>query len=119
MATPPIEKRAHRRLALKLPLTYTLDITEGRNTRQSVTENISTGGTYFKTALDKLNVGNKLSIWIDIDSTDRPFAETNQIRTVAEVIRISQFTEPASPGGPVLTRYGIALKFNQPLQITF
>ena len=120
MDKPKINNRAARRLNLKLPLVFQECDAEGANRWHAVTDNVSTGGAYFCTTLDDIRAGMQLAVTIDIDPTDLRFVENNQFATIAEVMRVEAPHEQGScEDSQALPRYGLAVKFNQPLKLTF
>ena len=112
------EKRAHRRLDIRLPLDYSrLGMPRGSSTK-TVTRNVSTGGLYFETAAEDLRAGDELAFDLGVPPSDSRYPPHATISTVGRVIRASKIDDEPNDDGVVFTRYGIAAQFKTPLKLT-
>ena len=113
------EKRAHRRLEIRLPLEYHR-LSVGRcNVFRTVTINVSTGGVYFETAVDDLRVGDKLAIELGIPPDDARFPPQGKISTEGEVVRTTVIEDKSTKNGASFSRYGIGSQFKRDFIINF
>ena len=112
------EKRAHRRLDIRLPLDFHPEDMSRGNVWRTVTNNVSTGGVYFETTLDDINVGDRLSLAIGVDPQDHRFPPEGKITTVGEVVRINSIEEGVLGNNAPIPRYGVGVKFKQPLKLS-
>ena len=113
-----VERRAHRRLDVQLPLEFSsINHARGNNWR-SVTQNVSTGGVYFETTIDDIKVGEELSLSFDVGSRDPRFPPNGRINTVAKVVRIEKIKDFFQADTPLI-RYGIGAKFSKNLKLAF
>ncbi|MCK5269493.1 MAG: PilZ domain-containing protein [Sedimentisphaerales bacterium] len=113
-----VEKRQYRRLDIRLPLDFHLENVNRGNLWHAVTQNVSTGGTYFETTLDNINTGDRLSLALGVDPQDQRFPPEGKITSVGEVVRVKTLDGQPSGEEPAVTRYGIGLKFVQPLKMS-
>ena len=113
-----VEKRQHRRLDIRLPLDFHIENINRGNLWRTVTQNVSTGGAYFETTLDNLNMGDRLSLALGVDPQDRRFPPEGKITSVGKVVRVKALDGQLPGEGPAVARYGIGLKFVQPLKIS-
>lgn len=126
LATKPAEiaeRRLHRRLAIRLPVEYTVDRDGRPQTSRAVTHNISTGGLYFEADLldgvpHYLPVDIPLEIELTIPPGDGHFPYEGRVRSVAEVIRCDTLRSNGN-GRPVRQRLGVAARFRDPLRLAF
>ena len=113
-----VEKRQYRRLDIRLPLDFHIEDINRGNIWRTVTKNVSTGGAYFETTLDDIDMGKRLSLALGVDPQDHRFPPGGKITSVGEVVRVKTIDGKSSGEGPAVTRYGIGLKFVQPLKIS-
>ncbi|MCK4629250.1 MAG: PilZ domain-containing protein [Sedimentisphaerales bacterium] len=112
------EKRRYRRLDIRLPLDFRPENINRGNVWHTVTQNVSTGGTYFETTLDDINVGDRLSLAIGVDPQDHRFPPEGKITSVGEVVHVNSIDIQSSGENPALARYGIGVKFSQTLKLS-
>ena len=113
-----VEKRQYRRLDIRLPLDFHPEDVNRGNLWRTVTQNVSTGGAYFETTLDNINMGERLSLALGVDPQDHRFPPGGKITSVGEVVRVETLDGQPPGEGSAVTRYGIGLKFVQPLKIS-
>ena len=114
-----VENRSHRRLDIRLPLEYHKEGVGRCNVFRTVTINVSTGGVYFETAADDIQVGDCLSLQLAVPADDGRFPPNGKISTVAKVVRTKAINDPATKKGLPFTRYGVAAQFEQGLKLAF
>ena len=117
--TATTDKRRHRRLDLRLPVEY-----RRRNGRRglptkTVSLNVSTGGIYFETAADDIEVGQTLELELGIPENDQRFPPHGHIAAVGKVVRVKALGDQPNPEGAVFTRYGIAARFAEGFKLAF
>ena len=113
-----VERRRHRRLDICLPLDFHPEDINRGNIWHTVTQNVSTGGAYFETTLDDINVGNRLSLAIGVDPQDQRFPPDGKIISVGEVVRVNNIDDQSLSEEPALVRYGIGVKFRKALKLS-
>ena len=113
------ERRMHRRLAIKMPLEYRRIGVGRHNAANTTTVNVSTGGVYFETVAEDIDVGDRLAFEFAVTPNQEWFPQNGKIATVAEVLRTSEISPKPDDTGPAFTRHGIAAKFLQGFKLTF
>ena len=112
------EKRAHRRLAVRLPLAYRR--TGSPRTTGSImsTVNVSTGGVYFETSDEQMQAGESLALEFTVPAADERFPLESRIKTVGRVVRTEVLDADANGDEvPTFTRVGIAVQFEEGLKL--
>ena len=105
------ERRRYRRLALRVPVLFTVTTKTGTTvTRSGITENVSPGGVYFRTsaALD-LEPQQPLSIKLLIPRGTDPSDATVSLSGEARLVWKKAL--PRSGSGPGGERWGVAVQF--------
>ncbi len=105
------ERRRYRRLALRVPVLFTVTTKTGTTvTRTGITENVSPGGVYFRTsaALD-LEPQQPLSIKLLIPRGSDPSDATVSLSGEARLVWKKAL--PPSTSGPGGERWGVAVQF--------
>jgi len=113
-----VEKRASRRLELKLPLEYHR-IGNPRGLCRTRTINISTSGVLFETAAEDIAPGDQLSLEFGIIPADERFPRNSKITTKGEVVRSTLLNDDTEACDSDMSRYGIAVKFTQEFKLVF
>ena len=116
--TNVLEKRDNRRIDIQLPLDYQPEKSAWSSSRHTVTLNVSTGGAYFETALDDMNIGDRLSLSFGVGSQDNLFSPDGKITTLGQVVRIQPREDEFTEDQVFLTRYGVGIKFLRPLKLS-
>lgn len=116
--TKIIEKRAHRRLDLKLPLEFQHVGESRHNQWRTSTINVSTSGVYFETSLENIKVGDQLALAFGVEPNDPRFPPHGTINTVADVVRVETLPDDEQTKNPELQRFGIGARFTQPLKLS-
>lgn len=111
------EQRAHRRLAIRLPLEYHRLDSARRTPSQCLTANVSTGGVYFETASDAFRLGDLLQFEIGVPSNDHRFPQHGKITSKGQIIRVDPLPQAAGPNP--IPRFGIAAQFQDSFKMTF
>ena len=113
-------RRAYRRLELRLPLEYQPANTPRANMSHTSTVNVSTGGVYFETAADDIRPGQELSLELAVPAGDERFPPGGKITTIGQVVRTAVLPDGAKKGSPKkFDRYGVGVQFQQGLRLTF
>jgi len=113
------ERRIHRRLAIQMPLEYRRIGVGRHNATNTTTVNVSTGGVYFETVAEDIDIGDRLAFEFAVTPDDEWFPQNSKIATIAEVLRVSDIPPTPDDSGPAFTRYGIAARFLQDFRLTF
>ncbi|MCP4707339.1 MAG: PilZ domain-containing protein, partial [Planctomycetes bacterium] len=94
-----IEKRAHRRLDIHLPLSFHKKGLGRSNNYNTTTINVSTGGAYFETTADDVAIGDKLALELEIPVNDGRFPPQGKIVAEGEVIRCVAIEDESNKEG--------------------
>ncbi len=113
------EKRAHRRLKISLPLKFHKEGIGRSTVFSSQTINVSTGGTYFETAADDIEVGDRLALELEIPTDDTRFPLPGKIVTVGQVMRRTVIEDTPSKDGLTFSRFGLGMRFQKGLNLQF
>ena len=113
------EKRAHRRLDIRLPLEYRRQDMHRTQFFRTMTINVSTGGIYFETSDEDICPGDKLIFEVGVPPGDKQFPQEGKISTVGEVLRAKSIKNKINGKGVQLSRYGVAAKFEQGFKLIF
>ena len=113
------EKRAHRRLDIRLPVTFQKEGIGRSNVFRTITLNVSTGGAYFETAAEDIHVGDHLALELDIPSGDARFPLQGKILTVGQVVRCTPIEDQPNIDGLTFPRYGVAVRFQKGLNLQY
>ena len=114
-----IERRAHRRLDIRLPLKFNKEGIGRSNIFRNMTINVSTGGTYFETTAEDIEVGDRIALEVEIPSGDARFPLQGKVVTVGEVVRRSVIEAQPNKDGLKFSRYGVAARFQKDLDLQF
>jgi hypothetical protein len=122
-----VERRKHRRLAIRLPLEYCPKGQGRERPIRAVTANISTGGVYFETDVANgvrhgsleapLGDDSLLELELTIPPGEGHFPYEGRVRSVVQVVRRDDLPADASQGRS--RRIGVAGRFHEPLKFTF
>jgi hypothetical protein len=112
------EKRAHRRLYIRLPLEYRKRDAGRSKGFRTMAINVSTGGVYFETTDEDIQVGNILDFELGIPPGDSRFPLPGRIANKGKVVRTAAIhdQDPGS-GGPSYSRFGVAAQFQEEFKI--
>jgi len=113
------ERRAHRRLEIRLPLQYHREGVGRCNVCRTTTLNVSTGGVYFETTADDIQPADTLAFELGIPEGDARFPMHGKIATTGKVVRTLRIDRPASHGEPAFIRYGVGAQFQQGFRLIF
>ena len=112
------EKRAHRRLDIRLPLEYRKEGAPRRSVFRTTTLNVSTGGLYFETAAQNIRVGETYAFELGIPATDERFPIQGKIVASARIVRTTPLDDEPNHDGLVLARFGVAAQFDSGFRLT-
>lgn len=101
-----VEKRKHKRLAVKLGLTCSdiSSLVEKNHTGQTV--NVSPGGMFFETTSEGIKAGGLLKVKLQIPPTEGLLEFGGRISSIAKVKRTINICET-----PYCQKQGVALEF--------
>lgn len=126
---PKPERRRHRRLTLHWPIECTANLDQRRRVFRGVTENISAGGVYLRASHNRDDAAPATGALLDVAFTVPPgeghFPFEGRVRGRARVIRCEPIRSPvpadraAAPAHEGSDRLGIAVAFEQPVQLVF
>jgi len=112
------EKRAHRRLYIRLPLKYRKRDAGRSNAFRTMTINVSTGGVYFETTDEDIQLGDILDFELGIPPGDSRFPLPGKIANTGKVIRTAAIADQdLGNGGPSYSRFGVAAQFQEEFKI--
>ncbi|TFG44918.1 MAG: PilZ domain-containing protein, partial [Dehalococcoidia bacterium] len=115
---PQEDRRAYRRLDIHLPVTFHRVGKAISNINRTTTINVSTGGAYFETNRSDIEIEDHLALSFEVDPHDLRFPPNCTITTVAQVVRLEPLENQSVLNDMPLTRYGLAVKFRQPLKLS-
>lgn len=113
------ERRAHRRLPLRMPLGYRDAQGESGQAMQSMTSNVSTGGVYFETAAEGIKPNDELQIEMQIPSENGRFPANASLKTRGQVVRIDIIDRQNYATLSPYVRYGIGVRFVDDPKLNF
>jgi len=112
------EKRAHRRLDIRLPLEYRKREDVRSKPLRSMTINVSTGGVYFETAKEDIRRGDILEFELGIPPGDSRFPLPGKIANKGKVIRtVAIGDQTGETETPAYSRFGVAAQFQEEFKI--
>ena len=112
------EKRVHRRLAIRLPLEYRRRDSGRGSASRTMTINVSTGGVYFETTDEGIQVGDALEFELGIPPGDSRFPLPGKIANQGQVVRLVPVSDQqGEPEGPSYPRFGVAAQFQEEFKI--
>lgn len=112
----PAERRAHKRIRIRLPVACRKDENGGRSFVRTVTQNISTGGMYLELDSGEFQPGDRLHVELTVPPAEGVSPYEGRAKCAAEVLRAEPV--PASvPSG--IERFGIAARFLDRLRISY
>jgi len=112
------EKRAHRRLYIRLPLEYRKRDVGRSNAFRTMTINVSTGGVYFETTDEGIQVGDILDFELGIPPGDSRFPLPGRIANKGKVMRtVAIQAQDLKNGAPSYSRFGVAAQFQEEFKI--
>ena len=122
-----VERRKHRRLAIRLPVECCARGQIRDRVIRGTTANVSAGRLYFETELDNgdrhqslddvLGPGRLLEVELTVPPGEGHFPYEGHVRSAVEIIRREELTAAGGEGGH--RRVGLAGRFHDPLKLTF
>jgi len=113
------ERRAHRRLKINLPLVCSPMGSEPGTAYRTVSIDVSSGGVYFEADADGFETGMTLDVEFGVPPGDGHFPYPGRVRGLGEVVRMEKLPGDQQPDGGPPTRFGIATRFREPLELVF
>ena len=112
-------KRSHRRLNIRLPMSFHKENVGRSNSLRTVSINVSTGGIYFETAAEDLKIGDRLAFELAVPPEDGRFPPEGKITTKGKVVRTTVLKDLSNDEGLSFARYGVAAQFEESFKLTF
>jgi len=109
------DRRAHRRMELRLPVECRREGQEGEFIVRTITQDICTNGLYLELDEPGLHKGDLLSIELTIPPSEGVSSDEGRGTCEAEVVR----TDRVRRIGESFDRHGVALRFLGPLRISY
>lgn len=81
------------------------------------TANVSTGGLYFETTADDIQLDEVLLVDLEVPADKGRFPENAKIATTAEVVRVDPVEDQENNHGVKYSYFGIAAKFQEELKL--
>ena len=104
---------------MQLPLEYRRPTDIESKMLQSTTKNVSTGGVYFETTDESLEMGDNLAFELGIPEGDNRFPKNGTISTIGEIVRLAPISNESENQSPTITRYGVAAQFQRGFKLEF
>lgn len=111
MAMP--ERRRHRRLPIKIPLSCSKVGSRGEKARKGLTVNVSPGGLYFQTRTATFKDGSLVRVELSIPPTTGVLELGGTISSFAKVLRTHRIQDSHTSTVLSSSKYGVALEFCQ------
>lgn len=120
--TQQSERRAHRRLVIRLPVECRAKSDDREAVLRAMTGNISTGGVFFETELSNGTAPPAPEALLDLRLVVPPgeghFPYEGRLQCTARVVRSQELSSSEQDG--VLRRHiGVAARFCEPLRLDF
>lgn len=115
MAEANAERRAHRRMALRLPVECRREGQDGEYVVRTITQDICTSGIYLELDEPGFRKGDRLSVELTIPPSEGVSSDAGLGTCEAEVVRTNRVRRI----GESFDRYGVALRFLGPLRISY
>jgi hypothetical protein len=116
MAKP--ERRRHRRLPIKIPLSCSKVGSTTEKARKGVTVNVSPGGLYFQTLTATFKAGSLTRVELSIPPTTGVLELGGTISSFAKVLRTQRIQDCHASTGLSSGKYGVALQFCRPPKLS-
>ncbi len=114
LTTHPAERRAHRRLDVRLPVELrSLDRPESPVVR-ATTRNISTGGLYFELDRPDFSTGHRVNVTLSIPPAEGVSAFHGTAICGAEIVRCDPSNDDSRTGS-----FGVAARFLEDLRLRY
>ncbi len=110
------ERRAHRRLDIRLPVECRKEGEDVRHLVRTITQNVSSGGMYIEMDAADFQPGDRLRVVLTIPPAEGVSVYQGRASCVSEVIRILPM--PDRLKGAV-QRFGIAARFLDQLRLSY
>lgn len=108
------ERRAHRRLSIRLPVECRRGPGEGRHMVRTVTQDISTGGMYFELDHPDFSSGDEIDLELTMPAAEGVFPYEGRASCPARIIRVDRIT-----GVDGTDRFGMAVRFSDRLRLRY
>jgi hypothetical protein len=121
-----VERRKHRRLAIRLPVECRVRSKTGDLAVRGTTANVSSGGVYIdielysgdrQGSLDALEQGRLLEVELTVPPGEGHFPYEGRVNSAVEIVRREEQAGPGEAG--LRRRVGLAGRFHDPLKLSF
>ncbi|MHC4093661.1 MAG: hypothetical protein ACYSVY_25890 [Planctomycetota bacterium] len=112
------ERRAHRRLAINLPLECSPVGAEPGTAYRTVSVNVSSDGLHFVADADVFRKGMLLDVELGVPPGGH-FPYAGRVQGRGKVVRVDELAVVQKPNGSHPRRFGIAAHFSEPLKVVF
>ncbi|MBN2561380.1 MAG: PilZ domain-containing protein [Phycisphaerae bacterium] len=110
------ERRAHRRLSIRLPVECRKESEDSRYLVRTVTQNVGSGGAYLELDSADFQPGDRLRLELTVPPAEGVSSYEGRATCAAEVLRVQAVSN--GPRGSV-RRYGVAARFLDRLRISY
>ena len=110
------ERRAHRRLDIRLPVECRKEGEDVRHVVRTITQNVSSGGMYIEMDAADYQPGDRLRVELTIPPAEGVSAYQGRASCVSEVIRILPVQDRLKGS---VQRFGIAARFLDHLRLSY
>jgi hypothetical protein len=112
------ERRRHRRLPIKIPLSCSKVGSTAEKARKGLTVNISPAGLYFQTRAGTFKDGSLVRVELSIPPTTGVLEFGGTISSFARVVRTHRIQDYRTNTGLSSSKFGVALEFCQPPKLS-
>jgi len=112
------ERRAHRRMEIRLPVACRRRSSQGPQVVRSVTRNISSGGLYVEVDTPGLQVGDRLQMELTVPPAEGVSPYEGRASCRVQVARVDHI-ERHRTGRPARPGFGIAAQFLDRLRFSY
>ncbi|MHC4076151.1 MAG: PilZ domain-containing protein [Planctomycetota bacterium] len=112
------DKRKHKRLTIKLDLSYRKVDSTAKKSYAGCTINVSPGGLYFETATDVFKIGSLLKMELSIPPTSGLLEFGGSMSGLGKVLRTHTICGSHTDTKLPSIRSGVAMEFCQPLKLS-
>jgi hypothetical protein len=112
------ERRRHRRLPIKIPLSCSKVGSTAEKARKGLTVNVSPTGLYFQTRAATFKDGGLVRVELSIPPTTGVLEFGGTISSFARVVRARRIEDSHTSTGLSSSKFGVALEFCQPPKLS-
>jgi hypothetical protein len=117
--TDPTERRANRRMCLRLPAECRRQAEGGSPVIRSITHDISTGGLYLELGAPDFGLGDKLEVELTVPPAEGVSPYQGRVSCRAEVVRLEPPRNGTTGKRSARGGFGVAARFLDRLRISY